>query len=80
MRPTTMPAAVYVGEGRIAVEEVPCPEPGPDEVLLEIAQCGICGSDLHMVMARYAKPGRGPRPRMVGYRRQGTEQLRLVSG
>jgi 2-desacetyl-2-hydroxyethyl bacteriochlorophyllide A dehydrogenase len=52
-----MPAAVYVGEGRIAVEEVPCPEPGPDDVLLEIAECGICGSDLHMVMERYAKPG-----------------------
>ena len=52
-----MPAAVYVGEGRIAVEEVPCPEPGPGEVLVEIAECGICGSDLHMVLERYAKPG-----------------------
>ncbi len=52
-----MPAAVYVGDGRIAVEEVPCPEPGPGEVLVEIAECGICGSDLHMVLERYAKPG-----------------------
>jgi 2-desacetyl-2-hydroxyethyl bacteriochlorophyllide A dehydrogenase len=52
-----MPAAVYVGHGRIAVEEVPRPEPGPGEVLVEIAECGICGSDLHMVMERYAKPG-----------------------
>ena len=52
-----MPAAVYVGGGRIAVEEVPCPEPGPGEVLVEIAECGICGSDLHMVMERYASPG-----------------------
>jgi 2-desacetyl-2-hydroxyethyl bacteriochlorophyllide A dehydrogenase len=52
-----MPAAVYVGDGKIAVEEVPCPEPGPGEVLVEIAECGICGSDLHMVMERYAKPG-----------------------
>jgi (R,R)-butanediol dehydrogenase/meso-butanediol dehydrogenase/diacetyl reductase len=48
---------VYVGDGRIAVEDVPCPEPGPDEVLVEIAECGICGSDLHMVLERYAKPG-----------------------
>ena len=24
-----MPAAVYVGNGRLAVEQVPCPEPGP---------------------------------------------------
>jgi 2-desacetyl-2-hydroxyethyl bacteriochlorophyllide A dehydrogenase len=52
-----MPAAVYVGDGRIAVEDVPVPEPGPGEVLVEIAECGICGSDLHMVMERYAKPG-----------------------
>ena len=29
-----MQAAVYVGDGRIAVEEVPCPEPGPGEVLV----------------------------------------------
>ena len=52
-----MPAAVYVGDGRIAVEEVPRPEAGAGEVLVEIAECGICGSDLHMVMERYAKPG-----------------------
>lgn len=52
-----MPAAVYVGDGRVAVEEVPRPEPGPGEVLVEIAECGICGSDLHMVLERYAKPG-----------------------
>jgi (R,R)-butanediol dehydrogenase/meso-butanediol dehydrogenase/diacetyl reductase len=52
-----MPAAVYVGDGKVAVEQVPCPEPGPDEVLVEIAECGICGSDLHMVLERYAKPG-----------------------
>jgi (R,R)-butanediol dehydrogenase / meso-butanediol dehydrogenase / diacetyl reductase len=52
-----MPAAVYVGDGKIAVQQVPVPEPGPGEVLIEIAQCGICGSDLHMVLERYAKPG-----------------------
>ena len=52
-----MPAAVYVGDGRIAVEDVPRPEPGPGEVLVEIAECGICGSDLHMVLERYATPG-----------------------
>ena len=52
-----MPAAVYVGDGRIAFEEVPRPEPGPDEVLVEITACGICGSDLHMVLEKYARPG-----------------------
>ena len=52
-----MQAAVYVGDGRIEVEEVPRPEPGPGEVLVEVAECGICGSDLHMALERYAKPG-----------------------
>lgn len=54
---TSMSAAVYVGDGRVAVEQVPCPEPGPGEVLVEVAECGICGSDLHMVFDRFAKPG-----------------------
>src|SRR5271156_6777368 len=52
-----MPAAVYVGDGRIEVDEVPRPEPGPGEVLVEIAACGICGSDLHMVLERYERSG-----------------------
>lgn len=52
-----MPAAVYVGDGRIEVSDVPCPQPGPGEVLVEIAECGICGSDLHLVLERYAQRG-----------------------
>ncbi len=52
-----MPAAVYVGDGRLAVEEVPVPEPGPGELLVEVSACGICGSDLHLVLERYARPG-----------------------
>ena len=52
-----MPAAVYVGDGRLAVEEVPVPEPGPGELLVEISACGICGSDLHLVLEQYARPG-----------------------
>ena len=55
--PSLMPAAVYVGDGRVEFDEVPRPEPGPDEVLVEIAACGICGSDLHMVLEGYARPG-----------------------
>ena len=52
-----MTAAVCVGEGRIAVEEVPMPEPRPGELLVEVAACGICGSDLHLVFENYARPG-----------------------
>ena len=52
-----MAAAVYVGDGRLAVKDVPVPDPGPDESLVEIAACGICGSDLHLVLEKYARSG-----------------------
>jgi 2-desacetyl-2-hydroxyethyl bacteriochlorophyllide A dehydrogenase len=52
-----MAAAVYVGDGRLAVQDVPVPEPGPGELLVEIAACGVCGSDLHLVLEKYARPG-----------------------
>lgn len=44
-----MKAAVFRGfEAPLAVEEVPEPRPAEDEVLIRVARCGICGSDLHM--------------------------------
>ena len=43
----TMRAAFSRGPGEIAVDEVPVPEPGPEDVLLRVSRCGICGSDLH---------------------------------
>ena len=52
-----MTAAVYVGDGRIEVEQVPVPEPRPGELLVNVSECGICGSDLHLVLERYARPG-----------------------
>jgi 2-desacetyl-2-hydroxyethyl bacteriochlorophyllide A dehydrogenase len=52
-----MTAAIYQGDGRIEVGRVPIPEPAPGELLVEVAECGICGSDLHLVFERYARPG-----------------------
>ena len=52
-----MPAAVYKGDHTIAVEEIPVPEVGPQQVLLEVSHCGICGTDLHMVMEDWGRPG-----------------------
>ena len=54
---TLMPAAVYVGDSTITVEERPVPELGPDDVLVEVSHCGICGTDLHLVFEHYARPG-----------------------
>src|SRR2546423_13425570 len=52
-----MRAAVYVGDGAIEVQELPVPELGPRDVLVEVSHCGICGTDLHLVLEQYARPG-----------------------
>jgi L-iditol 2-dehydrogenase len=31
----------------LVYEDVPTPEVAPDEVLVKVAACGICGSDVH---------------------------------
>ncbi len=36
---------------RIEMREYDIPTPGPEEVLLEVKACGICGSDVHMAQA-----------------------------
>lgn len=33
---------------RLSIEEVPVPQSGPEQVLIEVKACGICGSDVHM--------------------------------
>lgn len=42
-----MKALVLVDYNRLEYRDVPRPEPGPDEVLVEVLACGICGSDVH---------------------------------
>jgi len=41
-----MKAAVYYGQQDIRIEEVPAPEIGEDEILVQMKVCGVCGSDL----------------------------------
>ncbi|HEY5024066.1 MAG TPA: alcohol dehydrogenase catalytic domain-containing protein [Acidimicrobiales bacterium] len=55
--PTVMQSAVYRSPGDIGVEERPVPLPGPGDVLIEVAYCGICGSDLHIMIEGWGKPG-----------------------
>ena len=52
-----MDASVYVGDGVLEVQQVAVPEPGPRDVLVEIGQCGICGTDVHLVLEKIARPG-----------------------
>src|ERR1041385_916921 len=42
-----MKALVLEEYNQFAYGEVPAPEPGPEEVLLAVKACGICGSDVH---------------------------------
>lgn len=44
--PETMTAAVMHAPGDLRVEVVPVRRPGPGEVLLKVAACGVCGSDI----------------------------------
>lgn len=44
-----MKAAVYPGAGQpLVLEDLPDPEPGPEDVVVKVHRCGICGTDLHM--------------------------------
>jgi len=55
--PDLMASAVYRKPGDVGVEQRPVPRPGPGEVLVEVAYCGICGSDLHLMVEGWGKPG-----------------------
>jgi len=47
--PKTMKAAVLYGWGDIRVEQRPVPSPGPEEVLIKIESCSICGGDVKII-------------------------------
>jgi 2-desacetyl-2-hydroxyethyl bacteriochlorophyllide A dehydrogenase len=49
-----MRAAVIEGIGQVTVTDVPEPVPGPRDVLVEVAACGICGTDLHILDGEFA--------------------------
>jgi propanol-preferring alcohol dehydrogenase len=57
----TMRAMVLGNIGDVAanplvVQDVPVPEPGPGEVLVEVSVCGICRTDLHVIEGELERP------------------------
>lgn len=52
-----MRAAVLHGPGDLQIEDRPIPTPGVDEVVVEVSHCGVCGTDLHMVVEGWGTPG-----------------------
>ena len=65
--PATMRAAVYRGVNDMRVETVPVPQIGPGELLVQIATCGICGTDLKKIHT-----GSHSAPRIFGHEMAGT--------
>ena len=36
------------GKGNVEVQDIPVRDPAPDELLIQVRYCGICGTDLHI--------------------------------
>ncbi|AXE39738.1 zinc-binding dehydrogenase [Acidipropionibacterium virtanenii] len=49
MTETMLAERFYAQDRSIHLEEVPVPHPGPGNVLVEVAYCGICHSDLSLI-------------------------------
>lgn len=47
-----MKAAVLYAPGDLRIVEVEIPVPGPDDVLVKLSACGICGSDIPRVLTQ----------------------------
>ena len=56
----------------LEIAEVPTPIPGPDEVLIRVAACGICGSDVH---GYDGSSGRRIPPLVMGHEAAGTAAI-----
>lgn len=66
-----MLAAVFKEKGQLILEDVPVREPGPDEIMIRVAACGVCGTDLHIY---HGDEGAAPTPpgTVLGHEFSGT--------
>ncbi|HXN24169.1 MAG TPA: alcohol dehydrogenase catalytic domain-containing protein [Candidatus Dormibacteraeota bacterium] len=62
-----MHAGVYRGKGRVEVEQVAVPEVSSGEVLIRVAACGICGTDIKKIFHGLVEP-----PQILGHEIAGT--------
>src|SRR4030042_3923330 len=40
-------ALFYAPKQPLKIEDIPTPDPKPDEIVVKIAACGVCHTDLH---------------------------------
>ncbi len=66
-----MKALRYYGKRDIRLEEISEPDFGPEEVVIRISACGICGTDLHTYLQE-PPPGTGSVPMVLGHEFSGT--------
>lgn len=59
----TTTAAIWYGGGRVELEQVPVPPPGPGEVVVRVLLATVCGSDLHTVAGHRPSPA----PSVLGH-------------
>ena len=64
-----MKALLLSEYNRLEMKDVPVPTPGPHEVLVRVAACGICGSDVH---GYDGSSGRRIPPIVMGHEAAGT--------
>lgn len=62
-----MRAAVYRGPNDLRIETLPVPGIGPDELLVKVAVCGVCPTDIKKIQF-----GTVPPPRVFGHETAGT--------
>lgn len=48
-----MRAAIWDEPGALRIGELPDPEPGAGEVVVRVAACGMCGTDLHIAAGEF---------------------------
>lgn len=65
--PKTMQAMVYRGVDDLRLETVPVPRIGPKEVLVKVAVCGVCPTDIKKITLGTQSP-----PRIYGHETAGT--------
>jgi L-iditol 2-dehydrogenase len=64
-----MKALLLSSYGNLEIADLPAPTPAPDEVLVRVAACGICGSDVH---GFDGSSGRRIPPIVMGHEAAGT--------
>lgn len=64
-----MRAAKIENPGNVVIGDVPDPVAGPGDVVVEVAACGVCGTDLHIADGEFAPT---PYPIIPGHEFSGT--------